>query len=338
MPPSDSLASGSPRRGSPGRLRRLRARPALRDLVAEADRPLSHLVQPMFVGPAAPGGASNALPAMARWGIDGSARTAERLYRAGIQAALLFGVPARKDPTGEGAWDARGPVPKAIRAIRARTPDLAILADVCLCEYTDHGHCGLVRDGRVDNDRTLPVLGKVAVAYAEAGADLVAPSAMMDHQVAAIREALDNAGYPGVGILAYAAKFASSFYGPFRDAAGSMPAFGDRRDYQMDPRNGREALRELREDEREGADVLMVKPAGPYLDVLAAARRASDLPLAAFQVSGEYAMIKAAAQRGWLDERAAVRETLTSIRRAGADLVITYFAGDEAQAANGEGR
>ncbi len=332
-PPTPASADGG------SRLRRLRAREAVRELVAETERPLSHLVQPLFVGPEAPTGRSGPLPAMARRGVDGTAEEAARLAAAGVRAVLLFGIPPRKDPDGRGAWDPRGPVPRAIRAVRARAPELAIFADVCLCEYTIHGHCGvLARSGRVDNDRTLPLLGRAAVAYAEAGADLVAPSAMMDHQVAALRTALDGAGHAEVGILAYAAKFASAFYGPFRDAAGSAPAFGDRRAYQMDPRNAREALRELREDEREGADVLMVKPALPYLDVLAAARRELALPLAAFQVSGEYAMIKAAARAGWLDERSAVEETLTAMRRAGADLVISYFASERANALAGGDR
>jgi porphobilinogen synthase len=245
----------------------------------------------------------------------------------------LFGLPARKDATGSAAWDPAGPVPQAIAAIKRQAPDLIVIADVCLCEYTDHGHCGVLQpaSGAVENDATLPLLAQAAVAYADAGADIVAPSAMMDGQVAAIRAALDRAGHQETAILAYAAKFASAFYGPFREAAGSTPQFGDRRAYQMDPANGREALREVALDAEEGADLLMVKPAGPYLDILRQVRDRYDRPVVAYQVSGEYAMLKAAAERGWLDERRAALESLIAIRRAGADLIITYYAKEVAR-------
>ncbi len=310
------------------RPRRLRAKRSLRELVAGSETTPAHLVRPMFVADRADEPGADRLPALLRRTVDGTVREVARVEAKGVRSVLLFGIPTRKDPEGSGAWDPEGPVPRAIRAIKAGHPEVTVLADVCLCEYTDHGHCGVVVGGRVDNDRTLPSLGRTAVAYAEAGADLVAPSAMMDHQVRTIRSALDRAGYPDVGILAYAAKFSSGFYGPFRDAAGSAPAFGDRRAYQMDYRNRREALRELALDAEEGADLLMVKPALPYLDVIAAARERFDLPIAAYQVSGEYAMIEAAAARGWLDREAAARETLAAIHRAGADVILTYFAGD----------
>ncbi len=318
--------------GEPGatvhRPRRLRAKASIRDLVAESDVSVAHLIRPLFVAERVEGGASPELPALARRSVDATVEEVVRLRGHGVRAVVLFGIPSRKDPEGTGAWEEAGPVPRAIRAIKAAAPDVTVIADVCLCEYTDHGHCGVVVGGRVDNDRTLPLLGRTAVAYASAGADLVAPSAMMDHQVASLRSALDGAGHREVGILAYAAKFASGFYGPFRDAAGSAPAFGDRKGYQMDPRNRTEALRELALDAAEGADILMVKPALPYLDIIAAARARFDLPIAAFQVSGEYAMVLAAAARGWLDASAVAQETLGAIRRAGASLILTYFAGE----------
>jgi porphobilinogen synthase len=265
---------------------------------------------------------------MARRDVRGTVEEVLRVSAQGVRAVMLFGVPSRKDPLGKGAWDPQGPVPRAIHALRRALPDLVIMADVCLCEYTDHGHCGVLRGSRVDNDRTLPLLARAAVTYVDAGADVVAPSAMMDHQVHAVREALDSRGFEEAMVLAYAAKFASGLYGPFRDAAGSRPSFGDRRSYQMDPRNAREALRELEQDEAEGADALMVKPALPNLDVLARARRRFEVPLAAYQVSGEYAMIKAAAAQGWLEESRVVPEILTSIQRAGADFILSYFAGE----------
>ncbi|MDQ6885922.1 MAG: porphobilinogen synthase [Gemmatimonadota bacterium] len=248
----------------------------------------------------------------------------------GVPAVLLFGIPDRKDPEGSGAWNAVGPVPRAIAHIKRRTPELRVIADVCLCEYTDHGHCGLVRGSgeemEVLNDETLPLLARAAVAYADAGADMVAPSAMMDHQVAALRDALDAAGHGHIPILSYSAKFASAFYGPFRVAAGSTPRFGDRRGYQMDPANSREAMREVQLDVEEGVDVVMIKPAGPYLDIIRQVRDRVELPVAAYQVSGEYAMLKAAAERGWIEERRAALESLTAIKRAGADIIISYYA------------
>ncbi len=316
---------------SDARPRRLRQSAGLRELVAEHRWDVGRLVYPLFVLPRETSEEPKDLPGLARRGVEGTVREAEAAFAGGIRSVLLFGLPAHKDPRGSEAWKAGAAVPRAIRALKARLPELVVAADVCLCEYTDHGHCGLVRNGRVDNDATLPLLARVAVTYAEAGADLVAPSAMMDHQVRAIRAGLDRAGHGETGILAYSAKYASSFYGPFRQAAESAPSFGDRRGYQMDPRNVREALRELELDAQEGADVLMVKPALPYLDVLARARSRFSLPLAAYQVSGEYAVLKAAVGRGWLDEAAAVDETLGSIRRAGADIIISYYAGEIAR-------
>jgi len=310
------------------RPRRLRSLASLRDLVSGPDFRPSQLVAPLFVAERSQRREDAGLPALKRRTVDAAVREVGRLRAHGVRSVLLFGIPSRKDSLGSSAWDPRGPVPRAIRAIKKDHPDVTVMADVCLCEYTDHGHCGVVVRGRIDNDRTLPLLGRVAVSYADAGADLVAPSAMMDHQVAALRSALDRSGHIEVGILAYAAKFASSLYGPFRDTAGSTPGFGNRLDYQMDRRSRSEALRELRLDAEEGADILMVKPALPYLDVIAAARSVFDRPIAAFQVSGEYAMIKAAAARGWLDEHEAARETLGAIHRAGASCIISYFAGE----------
>ncbi len=255
----------------------------------------------------------------------------ESCASSGIPAVLLFGIPAAKDEQASEAYAADGIVQRAAKALKQAEPDLLVITDVCLCEYTSHGHCGIVRDGDVDNDATLPLLAKTALSHAQAGADMVAPSAMMDGQVAAIRQALDENGFGQTPIMAYAAKYASAFYGPFREAAESAPQFGDRCGYQMDPANAREALREIEGDVAEGADIVMVKPALAYLDVLARARRRFDLPLAAYNVSGEYAMIKAAAANGWLDEKRVVLETLTAIKRAGADIVITYHAKDAAR-------
>jgi porphobilinogen synthase len=315
------------------RLRRLRQPEALRNLLRESVLEPRHLVHPMFVAEsAAEPRPISSMPGHAQLPLSSVARDAGDVASLGIPAVLLFGIPSHKDPEGSGAWSEHGPVPRAIATIAREAPDVAIIADVCLCEYTSHGHCGVL-DARhtVDNDATLPALARAAVAYADAGAHVVAPSAMMDHQVAAIRAALDAAGHTGVAVLAYSTKFASAFYGPFREAADSAPAFGDRRGYQLDPANLREAIRESAQDAREGADMLMVKPAGPYLDVIRAIREREDLPLAAYQVSGEYAMLKAAAERGWLDERRAVLESLTGIRRAGADLLITYYAKEAAR-------
>ncbi|MGH2468107.1 MAG: porphobilinogen synthase [Candidatus Limnocylindrales bacterium] len=314
------------------RPRRLRRTPALRALVRETRLHPSQFIAPLFVRPGRglrePIGS---LPGQARLSPDAAVREAERLAALGVGGLILFGLPATKDEQGSGAWAGDGIVQEALDRIRQRGLPLVLAADTCLCEYTSHGHCGpLAGDGTVDNDAALELLARTAVAQAEAGADLVAPSAMMDGQVAAIRAALDAAGRTETAILAYAAKHASAFYGPFREAAESAPAFGDRSSYQMDPANGREARRELRLDAAEGADILMVKPALPALDLIAAARATFDLPVAAYQVSGEYAMLAAAAERGWLDGRAATLEALTAIVRAGADIVITYAAGDAA--------
>ena len=309
------------------RMRRLRATPALRAMTRETTLGAGDLVAPLFVCHGEkvrrPIGS---MPGHAQLSVDEAAREAEALARLGVGGVILFGLPASKDAQGKEAYAADGIVPRALRALKKAAPDLLLWADVCLCEYTDHGHCGVLDGDRVDNDRTLPLLARAAVAYAEAGADLVAPSDMMDGRVGAIREALDDHGFEKTPILAYSAKYASAFYGPFRDVADSTPAFGDRRGYQMDPGNVREAIRECELDVAEGADMLMVKPALPYLDVLRAVRDRFDLPLAAYNVSGEYAMLKAAAAAGDLDERAAAVESLTAIRRAGADVVITYWA------------
>jgi porphobilinogen synthase len=302
------------------RLRRLRRTGALRDLVRETTLSVDDLVMPLFVAPdALP---NERLPGLGRHTVDGVVREVEELVRLGVKAVLLFGIPESKDDEGSGAWIDEGIVQQALRALRPRFPELVLLTDVCLCEYTSHGHCGVVgHDGHVDNDLSLELLARTAVSHVEAGADVVCPSDMMDGRVGAIRDVL-----PDTPIVAYSAKYASAFYGPFRDVADSAPAFGDRRGYQMDPGNVREALRECEQDVAEGADMLMIKPALPYLDVLRAARDRFELPLAAYNVSGEYAMVKAAAAAGDLDERAAAVETLTAIRRAGADVVITYWA------------
>jgi len=308
--------------------RRLRRTPSLRGLVRETRLHRSMLVAPLFVRHGT--GIREeigAMPGQHRLSVDELAREAERLLEAGVRSVLLFGLPETKDAEGSGAWIDDGIVQTAIRELRRAAGDeLAIIADVCLCEYTSHGHCGVLRGSSVDNDATLPLLARAAASLADAGADVVAPSAMMDGQVAAIRSGLDAGGLPETAILAYAAKHASAFYGPFREAADSAPAFGDRRAYQMDPANGREALAEIRADLAEGADMIMVKPALPALDLVAAARAATTAPVAAYQVSGEYAAICAAAERGWLDRRAAALESLTAIARAGAGILVTYFA------------
>ena len=318
------------------RPRRLRRTPTLRRMVRETALSAADLIAPLFIaegrGVVRPIGS---MPGQAQLSVDQIEREIDDLMELRVPAVLLFGIPIHKDATGSGAWDPAGPVPSAIRAIKDRAPDMAVIADVCMCEYTDHGHCGVLSHeaGSADvlNDETLDLLARASVAYADAGADIVAPSAMMDGQVAAIRAGLDAAGHAQVPILAYAAKFASAFYGPFREAAESTPKFGDRRAYQMDPANGREALREVALDAAEGADMLMVKPAGAYLDIIREVRARYDLPLAAYQVSGEYAMIKAAVQNGWLDERRAAMESLIAIKRAGADLIITYYAKEAAR-------
>jgi porphobilinogen synthase len=303
------------------RLRRLRRTAALRSLVRETRLDLEDFVMPLFVGPATE--PNEALPAMGRWSVDELGVEVDRLVTAGVRAVILFGIPDEKDDEGSGAWDEDGVVQRALRALRPRFPELVLLTDVCLCEYTAHGHCGIVVDGEVDNDASVDLLVRTAVSHVDAGADAVCPSDMMDGRVAAIREAL-----PETPIVAYSAKYASAFYGPFREAADSAPAFGDRRGYQLDPANVREALRECELDLAEGADVIMIKPALPYLDVIRAARERFDLPLAAYNVSGEYAMVKAAAGAGWLDETAAALESLTAIRRAGADIVVSYWTKD----------
>jgi porphobilinogen synthase len=308
------------------RLRRFRRTGGLRGLVRETRLSLDQFVMPLFVAPEAL--RDEALPAMSRVTVDGLLREVEGLVGAGVGAVILFGIPGEKDEEATGAWEDDGIVQQALRALRPEFPDLVLVTDVCLCEYTSHGHCGVIVDGEVHNDRSLELLARTAVSHAEAGADVVAPSDMMDGRVRAIREALDDGSFESTPILSYAAKYASAFYGPFREAAGSAPSFGDRRGYQMDPANVREALRECELDLDEGADALIIKPALPYLDVIRAAREAFDAPIAAFNVSGEYAMVKAAARSGWLDERQAALESLTAIKRAGADLVISYWTKD----------
>ena len=309
------------------RLRRLRRTPTLRRMVRETRLSRDDLVLPLFVvegrGVREP---VASMPGVLRFSVDAVVTEAKAVRDAGIPAVLLFGIPDQKDARGSGADAANGVVQRAVDAIKSAEPDLCVITDVCLCEYTDHGHCGIVEKGDVANDPTLARLAAAALSHARAGADVVAPSDMMDGRVAAIRKALDAHGFEAVAILAYAAKFASAYYGPFREAAESAPRFGDRRSYQMDPPNRREALREMRADLEEGADLLMVKPALPYLDVLADARREFDAPLAAYHVSGEYAMIQAAAERGWIDGERAMDEALIAIKRAGADLILTYAA------------
>jgi porphobilinogen synthase len=314
------------------RLRRGRTTNAIRRLVRETRLSPEDFVYPLFVVHGS--GVRNAIPSMpgqAQLSVDQLPAEAQELRELGIPAVLLFGIPASKDEQATGAYLPDGIVQQAVRALKQADPALLVITDVCLCEYTSHGHCGIVKDGDVDNDATLPLLARTALSHAQAGAGMVAPSAMMDGQVAAIRQALDENGFGQTPIMAYAAKYASAFYGPFREAAESAPQFGDRCGYQMDPANVREALREIKADVAEGADIVMVKPALAYLDVLARARQRFDLPLAAYNVSGEYAMIKAAAANGWLDEKRVVLEVLTAIKRAGADIVITYHAKDAAR-------
>jgi porphobilinogen synthase len=314
------------------RPRRLRRTPAIRRLVRETVLTAGDLICPLFVvhGNRVRREISS-MPGQYHLSVDELVREAEAIAALGIPSVILFGLPAVKDPVGLENFAPDGIVQQAVRALKAAVPELAVITDVCLCEYTDHGHCGLVEDGQVLNDPTLDILARVAVSHAEAGADIVAPSGMIDGMVGAIRDALDTSEFPDVAILSYAAKYASSFYGPFREAADSPPQFGDRRSYQMDPANAREAMREMEADIDEGADILMVKPALPYLDVLRMARDTFDVPLAAYNVSGEYAMIKAAAERGWLDERACAMESLIAIKRAGADMILTYWARDAAR-------
>ncbi len=314
------------------RLRRLRHSEALRALVRETKVEVGDLIYPLFVVEGKKVKQKiDSMPGIHRYSPDLVPKEVEDIAKHGIPAVILFGIPRKKDEVGSSAYHSKGVIQQAIRAIKKATPELLVVTDVCLCEYTSHGHCGVVADGFVDNDKTLELLAKTALSHAEAGADMVAPSDMMDGRVKAIRQALDNSGFHNTPILAYAAKYASAFYGPFREAAESAPQFGDRRSYQMDTPNWREALREVEQDIAEGADIVMVKPALCYLDVIRKVRDTFNHPLAAYSVSGEYAMVKAAAQQGWLDERAIVLEILTAIKRAGADIIITYYAREAAR-------
>ncbi len=314
------------------RLRRTRQNDKLRGLVRETHLNVEQLIYPLFIaeGIDEPHEIS-AMPGIMQWPLEHLGREAERIASLGIPAVLLFGIPTEKDEVGSQAYAEHGIIQQAIRRLKTETPDTLVITDVCLCEYTSHGHCGVVHNGNVQNDETLKLLGNMSLSHVEAGADIVAPSDMMDGRVGAIRTLLDEHGFQQTPIMAYSAKFASGFYGPFREAAGSAPQFGDRRSYQMDPANGREALREVELDIAEGADIVMVKPAMAYMDIIRQVRDRCDLPLAAYNVSGEYSMIKAAAQNGWIDEQRIVMEVLTGIRRAGADMIITYFAPEVAQ-------
>ncbi|MCX5907037.1 MAG: porphobilinogen synthase [Deltaproteobacteria bacterium] len=309
------------------RPRRLRKNETLRRMVRETKLSVDDFIYPLFViyGRKVKNPITS-MPGIFQMSVDLVAKKAEEIFKLGIPAVILFGIPAKKDLRGSEGYSRRGVVQQAIRAIKDRVPGLVIVTDVCLCEYTSHGHCGIVVNGDVDNDSTLKLLARMALSHAQAGADMVAPSDMMDGRVEAIREILDRNGFENIPIMSYAAKHASGFYGPFREAAESTPQFGDRRSYQMDPANAREAIREARLDVQEGADIIMVKPALPYLDIIRRVREEFDLPVGAYNVSGEYAMIKAAAQKGWLDEKRVMMETLTSIKRAGADLIITKDA------------
>jgi porphobilinogen synthase len=323
-----TLPGGFPAR----RLRRLRRSEGLRRMVRETQLDPADFLYPLFISETVSAPTPiGAMPGQFQWPLGTLGEQAQALTALGIGGVLLFGIPAEKDELGSCAYDDDGVIQRAIREIKAAAPEMVVVTDVCLCEYTSHGHCGLVRDGEVQNDETLTLLAREAVSHAAAGADVIAPSDMMDGRVAALRTALDGRGFTETPILAYSAKFASAFYGPFREAAESTPQFGDRRAYQMDPANGREALREVELDILEGADMVMVKPALPYLDVLARVRDRWGLPVAAYNVSGEYAMLKAAAANGWLDERRATLELLTGIKRAGADIIISYHAPEVAR-------
>ncbi len=314
------------------RLRRLRRSPALRRLVAETTLTVNDLIYPLFVceGQGVRQDVGS-MPGVSRLSIDTLVRECREVAELGIAGVILFGIPDEKDALGHGAYDPKGIIARAVRAIKKEVRDLLVICDVCLCEYTDHGHCGVLDKKRVHNDATLELLAKAAVVYAQAGADMVAPSDMMDGRVIEIREALDEAGLEELPIMSYAAKYCSAFYGPFREAADSAPSFGDRQTYQMDPANAIEALREVMLDVEEGADIVMVKPAMPYLDIIHRVRQEFDLPVAAYQVSGEFAMIKAAAANGWVDHDRMMMESLVGIKRAGADIIITYFAKDAAR-------
>jgi porphobilinogen synthase len=314
------------------RPRRLRRRDTLRRMVRETRLSPDNLIHPLFVCPGR--GVVNPVPSMpgvVQLSVDQVAAEARAIHAAGVPAIILFGIPERKDALGSEAWNDHGEVQRAIREIKEKVPGLVVITDVCMCEYTDHGHCGAIKGSDVDNDATLELLAREALSHARAGADIVAPSDMMDGRVGAIRTALDQNGFSEIAIMAYSAKFASAFYGPFRDAAESAPQFGDRRSYQMDPPNGEEALREVALDLEEGADIVMVKPALPYLDLIWRVKNEFRVPVAAYNVSGEYAMIRAAGINGWIDEERAIMEVLTGIRRAGADLILTYFAKEVAK-------
>ncbi len=314
------------------RPRRLRRTETLRRMIRETRLVPDDLIQPFFVCPGRDVKRPiSSMPGVAQMSVDQVVRAARETHSAGVPAAILFGIPARKDPQGNEAWNDQGEVQRAIREIKEHVPGLAVITDVCMCEYTDHGHCGVVLGNDVDNDATLELLAREALSHARAGADMVAPSDMMDGRVGAIRRTLDENGFMHVPIMAYSAKFASAFYGPFREAAESAPQFGDRRSYQMDPPNGDEAMREIALDLAEGADIVMVKPALPYLDLIYRAKHEFRVPIAAYNVSGEYSMLRAAGLNGWLDEERAVMEVLTSIKRAGADLILSYFATEAAK-------
>jgi porphobilinogen synthase len=314
------------------RARRLRRTAALRNLVRETHLAPAQLVLPVFVRDGRKlRKPVESMPGINQTSVDEMLRDAEAAAKAKVGGIILFGVPETKDATGSSAWDEKGAVQLAVRALKKELPDLVVITDVCMCEYTDHGHCGVLRNGEVDNDATLELLSRSALSHAAAGADLVAPSDMMDGRVGAIRSALDGDGFSGVSILSYAAKYASAYYGPFREAAESTPKSGDRRGYQMDPGNAEEALREVRADIEEGADAVMVKPAGPYLDIVSRVKQETGYPVAAYQVSGEYAMICAAAERGWIEKERVMMESLLGIRRAGADFIVTYFATEAAR-------
>jgi porphobilinogen synthase len=318
------------------RPRRLRRNEKLRNLIRETTLQPNNLIFPLFVGPGEDKAQPVAsMPGICQLTVDRAVRECQEVVALGIPAVILFGIPERKDAIGSEAYDERGVVQRAIRAIKEKFPELLVITDVCLCEYTDHGHCGVIKDGDVENDATLELLAREALSHARAGADIVAPSDMMDGRVGAIRKILDDNGFTQTPIMAYAAKYASGFYGPFREAAESTPQFGDRRSYQMDPANAEEALREVELDIREGADIVMVKPALAYLDIIYRVKQQFGYPVAAYNVSGEYSMIKAAGQNGWIDEPRIMMETLFAIRRAGADMILTYFAKEAARLMRG---
>jgi len=319
------------------RPRRLRRTETMRRMMRETRLAPEDFILPLFVCPGRDVKKPvSSMPGVAQMSVDNIVAEARETYAAGVPAVILFGIPERKDATGSSAWSDNGEVQRAIREIKERVPGMAVITDVCLCEYTDHGHCGVVENGDVDNDATLELLVRESLSHARAGADIVAPSDMMDGRVGAIRDALDQEGFQNVAIMAYSAKFASAFYGPFREAAESAPQFGDRRSYQMDPPNGDEAIREVMYDIEEGADIVMVKPALPYLDLIWRVKQEFGVPVAAYNVSGEYSMIRAAGINGWLDEKRATMEVLTAIKRAGADLILTYFAKDAAREITGK--